>query len=156
STKYPLGGYELRYTDDSWGIDDGKNLIGRYFTSGFSIPRNQRSKAFFIRQFNYTNLLQWSEDLNNAVWVKTNTTVANSTATNPDGEKSTISTVTPVTGSKSVAQVTAIPTALSTFVGTVSLKGTAGQQVTVQVSNEVDQAFANTVTLTGQWQRVSV
>jgi hypothetical protein len=159
------GGFEVRYTDESWGSDAGKNLVTRTTgsTQTFAVPRNTRGKVCFAKAFDMRNKLLWSEDITNAAWQKLNgvpaPTVANATALNPDGDMSQISTVTFSAASNAeVFQNSVWPCTGATAVFSVSLKGTAGQKVRVRLECEA-APFSGTnvdVTFTGQWQRVSV
>jgi hypothetical protein len=159
------GGFEVRYTDESWGSDAGKNLVTRTTgsTQTFAVPRNTRGKVCFAKAFDMRNKLLWSEDITNAAWQKLNgvpaPTVANATALNPDGDMSQISTVTfSAASTAEVFQNSVWPCTGATAVFSVSLKGTAGQKVRVRLECEASP-FSGTnvdVTFTGQWQRVSV
>lgn len=149
------GGFEVRYTDSSWGADDGMNLVGRYSSSTFTVPRNQRGQLFFVKQYDGRNNLLWSEDMTQ--WTATTATVVNSTSINPDSDYSTISTATLAVGGK-LTQPTTVLACGTTSVFTVSVKGTAGQKIKIAISAHTTggSSPSPTITLTGGWQRVSV
>jgi hypothetical protein len=157
ATRSTVGGFEVRYTDECWGADDGKNLVNRFATRTFSIPRNQRGKVCFIKQYDTRNIVKWSEDYTQSAWTIDGVSVAMKTDINPDGDKSQIATITAVSGNKRLYQIQAIPVALSQFVASVWVKGTAGDSLTFQLSNNVDQNINQQVfTLTGKWQKLSM
>jgi hypothetical protein len=155
------GGFEVRYTDESWGADDGKNLVTRTASQTFTIPRTQRGKIVFVKPYDARNKLKWSEDLTQ--WGKSaGTTVTTSTGVNPNGDLSQISTVTwptPATGAFIVQSTSVTDTGLTgTF--TLWFKGTAGNKVIIQVNNTGGDGEASLgnrlVTFTGNWQQESV
>jgi hypothetical protein len=155
------GGFEIRYTDDQWGADDGKNLILRTSGTSFAVPRTQRGKICFIKAYDARNKLKFSEDLTNAAWIKgTSSSITRASGTNPDGDISVIDTITysDNTVNANVRQDTGLAAANMVAVATTSVKGTAGQQVQFQLrSNSGSDILATTVvTFTGVWQRVSV
>jgi hypothetical protein len=45
------GGIEVRRTDSGWGMDNDRNLVGRFSTSTFSVPRLARVQDFYLRQY---------------------------------------------------------------------------------------------------------
>lgn len=45
------GGIEVRRTDAGWGADDDRNLIGRFTSQIFSVPRWTRNQQFCLRQY---------------------------------------------------------------------------------------------------------
>lgn len=148
------GGFEVRYTDVGWGCDPGKNLVGRFYTQDFRVPRNVRGKLVWVRAFDTRNKILWSEDLTK--WTQNATTTTNAKQTDPDGNTSTISTVS-FGANANVANRTGLPAANQTFVFSVDVKGTAGTQVSLAVSDYVSQVFGNQVfTLSGNWQRFSI
>ena len=48
-----LSGYgvEVRRTDAGWGPDNDRNLIGRFTTQGFTVPRLAKRQDYFLRLF---------------------------------------------------------------------------------------------------------
>jgi hypothetical protein len=155
-----VGGFEVRYTDESWGADAGKNLVNRFSTRTFSVPRNQRGKVCFIKQYDQRNKLLWAEDITNAAWTKgSGVTVANLTASNPDGDVSQISTVTwGNTANDYVYQDSLVPIASAQATFSVSVNGPAGKQIRVTFEDTGTSTVVVdfTITLTGKWQRVSI
>jgi hypothetical protein len=152
------GGFEIRYTDDEWGADDSKNLVLRTSSTTFVVPRTQRGKICFIRAYDARNKLLYSEDLTQSAWVKTSATIARTSSTNPDNDTSLIDAVTYSVNTGTVAQNTGITAASATATYSVSLKGTAGQQVTIQLRSNAGATIdaTRTVTFTGNWQRESI
>lgn len=148
------GGFEIRYTDDSWGVDDGKNLVTRVIgTRTFSVPRTARSKVIFIKAYDARNKLWYSEDFTQSTWSKTSATATASLGQNSAGGLSKISAVA-FSASGQVYQAFGAGLLTGTF--SLSIKGTAGNSVTVKVMNGVTVVNQKTVVLSGLWQRVSV
>lgn len=152
------GGHEVRYTDDSWGADDGKNLVTRTSGQTFAVPRNARGKLCFVRAYDGRNAVLWSEDLTQSVWSKTSATATSSTGINPDNQLSQLSTIN-FAASGFVSQSTSVPIGTNTVATSFSLKGTAGQQVIIRLQQSVTpfaQLISQTVTMTGSWQRTTI
>lgn len=149
------GGFEIRYSDSGWGCEDGKNLAGRTSSTTFSLPRNARSEIIYIKAYDARNLLTYSEDLTQ--WTATNATVANALDYNPDGDKSSISTVN-ASASASVVRATGNNcTAADVYTLSWWLKGTKGNTVSVVLGNlNTADNTSQAVTFTGKWQRVVV
>jgi hypothetical protein len=47
----PSGGVEVRWSDVGWGPDNDRNLIGRFSTQSFSVPRLSRVEDYFLRLY---------------------------------------------------------------------------------------------------------
>jgi hypothetical protein len=45
------GGIEVRRSDTGWGPDNDRNLIGRFATQSFTVPRLSRVQDYFLRQY---------------------------------------------------------------------------------------------------------
>ncbi len=45
------GGFEVRRSDTAWGLDNDRNLVGRFTGSVFSLPRLSRVQGFYLRQY---------------------------------------------------------------------------------------------------------
>jgi hypothetical protein len=45
------GGIEVRYTDAGWGVDNDRNLVGRFPSSSFSLTRYSRSQTYFLKSY---------------------------------------------------------------------------------------------------------
>jgi hypothetical protein len=45
------GGIEVRRTDFAWGEDNDRNLIGRFTTQAFTLPRLARIQTYCVKQF---------------------------------------------------------------------------------------------------------
>lgn len=45
------GGIEVRYSDTAWGPGNNRNLIGRYTSSTFTLPRYGRAQGYFLRSY---------------------------------------------------------------------------------------------------------
>lgn len=43
------GGVEVRYSDAGWGIDNTRNLVGRYTTRSFTLTRYARAQGYFLK-----------------------------------------------------------------------------------------------------------
>lgn len=158
------GGFEVRYSDDSWGADNGSNLVGRFSNETLAVPRTVRGRVVWVRQYDERNQLLWSEDLTQSAWSlygSTAPTVTNSAAVGPDNNSATISTVKfgAVVGStisQSVVNRTACGTG-ATAAYNVWVKGTKGQSIQYFVggSTTTDSSAYTTLTFTGKWQYIS-
>jgi len=45
------GGFEARWGDSGWGADNDRNLIGRFTTQTFAVPRLARGQGCYLRQY---------------------------------------------------------------------------------------------------------
>src|ERR1700687_141828 len=45
------GGIEVRYTDAGWGVDNNRNLVGRFANSSFTLTRYARGQTYFLRSY---------------------------------------------------------------------------------------------------------
>ena len=45
------GGIEVRYSDAGWGVDNNRNLVGRFTTSSFTLTRYARAQNYFLRSY---------------------------------------------------------------------------------------------------------
>jgi hypothetical protein len=45
------GGIEVRYTDSGWGVDNNRNLVGRFASSSFTLTRYARGQTYFLRSY---------------------------------------------------------------------------------------------------------
>ena len=45
------GGIEVRWSDAGWGADNDRNLVGRFATETFTIPRLSRSQTCYLQQY---------------------------------------------------------------------------------------------------------
>jgi hypothetical protein len=104
-----------------------------------------------------TNLLTYSQDFSNAVWVKTNATVTPNTVVAPDGTN-TGSRVTFTTGGILYQIQNTVVSSGSSLTGTIYLKGVAGTtcRFYLQTGGGTYQASVLTVTLTSAWTRVII
>lgn len=155
------GGFEVRYTDASWGVDTGKNFIIRTTGQTFSVPRNSQGKVCFVKAYDTRNNLLWSEDMTQAAWKGSSTppTATSSLLKNRLNEMSMISTVT--LGHSNTTQleqyVAVVPSASTLASFTVDLLANAGGQVVVQIVDNSGNIYGTqTVEVTKYWQRISV
>ncbi len=42
---------EVRYSDSGWGVDNNRNLVGRFTTSSFTLTRYARTQDYFLRGY---------------------------------------------------------------------------------------------------------
>lgn len=139
--------YEVRYTDEGWGVDDGLNLVSRTTNQLIPVSRNLRGRTYFIRKAKLVNHLLWSEDQTKGTY--TGVSVSLPMYAGPDGKiravgESTFSQNSSLSGSVSGLSG-------STFCGTLSIKAPAGKTWRLQLGSST-----KTFTTTGYWQRVSV
>lgn len=138
--------YEARYTDDGWGVDDGRNLIARTKSPIIAIPRSLRGRVFFLRQSRSGNYMKWSEDATKSVYSGGTRTLISGQG--PDG----LTKLTSVTlGANSPIIGTSESGASGTGCLSFSIKGPAGRAMTATYGSGSKQ-----FTCTGYWQRVSV
>jgi hypothetical protein len=45
------GGFEVRWSDAGWGPDNDRNLVGRFGTQTFTVPRLARVQTYFLQQY---------------------------------------------------------------------------------------------------------
>jgi len=45
------GGIEVRYSDAGWGVDNNRNLVGRFTSSSFTLTRYARAQDYFLRGY---------------------------------------------------------------------------------------------------------
>lgn len=151
------GGFEIRYTDDSWGADAARNLVTRVAIQTFAVPRNARGKICFVKAYDARNRTLYSEDLTQASWTKTNATVTNSMMANPDGAKALISSVAITVAGGSIFHQTATAAASQQVINSISVKGTTGKQLNLVLADGAGTVLATTaITLTNRWVRYSV
>lgn len=103
------------------------------------------------------NLLTYTEQFDNAVWFKSNATVTNNSSTAPDGT-TTADTIDFANGTTGVVLQSITPLPSISYSCSFYIKGTAGQTLT-PYSETTGGTYTfytpGTVTLTGNWQRVS-
>ena len=56
----PGGGFEVRRSDGGWGASGDGNLVGRYTTRSFVLPRLSRIQEYAVRQYDGTNPPKYS------------------------------------------------------------------------------------------------
>lgn len=139
--------FEVRYTDEGWGVDDGLNLISRTTSRSFIGPRNLRGRTYFMRKARKGNHILWSEDQTNATVYTGVTSKANELG--PDGQLGNVSSATLPMNGVIVGTVSGLSG--TTFCGTVSVLAPAGKLMRLSFG-----ASLKDFTATGYWQRVSV
>jgi len=45
------GGIEVRYSDAAWGIENSRNLVGRFTGRSFTLTRYARAQTYFLRSY---------------------------------------------------------------------------------------------------------
>jgi hypothetical protein len=45
------GGLEVRWSDTGWGQTNDRNLVGRFGTQIFTLPRLSKAQGYFLRQY---------------------------------------------------------------------------------------------------------
>ena len=45
------GGIEVRYSDAGWGVDNNRNLVGRFTSRSFTLTRYARAQTYFLRSY---------------------------------------------------------------------------------------------------------
>jgi hypothetical protein len=54
------GGIEVRYSDTGWGAGNNRNLIGRFTSSTFTLPRYARAQDYFLRSYDNSSPPKYS------------------------------------------------------------------------------------------------
>jgi len=54
------GGFEVRWSDAGWGPDNDRNLVGRFTSESFTIPRLSRVQDCYLRQYDASNPPKYS------------------------------------------------------------------------------------------------
>jgi hypothetical protein len=54
------GGFELRWSDEGWGVGNNRNLLGRFTSQTFTLPRLARTVDFFVQQYDASNPPRYS------------------------------------------------------------------------------------------------
>lgn len=54
------GGIEVRRSDTGWGAANDRNLVGRFMTRSFTVPRLSRIQDFFLRQYDNASAARYS------------------------------------------------------------------------------------------------
>lgn len=139
--------FEVRYTDEGWGVDDGMNLIARTTSRTFIGRRNLRGRTYFIRKARKGNHILWSED-QTKVGVYTGAT-AKANELGPDGQTCNVSSATLATNASITGTVSGLTG--TTFCGSVSVLAPVGKAMRLSLGASVVNFVA-----TGYWQRVSV
>ena len=154
-----LGQYfEVRFTDQCWGADDGLNLILRTNSQNITVPRSIRGQCFFIRQCSLWNYFAYSEDLTQTAWTMSGATVSNSRLLNPDYKYSQISSVVFGANGNASQNIGAAPPSGWAQKGcwSFSLNGAVGTNVTATVTSKGGTVATLQCPLTGEWERFSV
>ena len=55
-----VGGIEVRWSDTGWGMDNDRNLVGRFSTRNFTVPRLGRVQDYFLRQYDASSPVKYS------------------------------------------------------------------------------------------------
>ncbi len=130
------------------------NKQGLIETVGANEPRvdyKDDSKGALLLEPQSTNLITYSEDFN--AWTKTgNTTISATNIISPSGQNNaTLITGLDGTGGNDLKFNVGINTANKTFTFSVYLKGSG--TLRLHLSNNIDNAASNVVTLTTSWVR---
>jgi hypothetical protein len=56
----PGGGFEVRWSDTGWGPDNERNLVGRFATRVFAVPRLARVQDYYLRQYDGSSPAKYS------------------------------------------------------------------------------------------------
>jgi hypothetical protein len=55
------GGFEVRRTDFGWGTENDRNLVGRFTSQSFAVPRLARIQTYHVRQYDNANPRRYSQ-----------------------------------------------------------------------------------------------
>jgi hypothetical protein len=56
----PGGGIEVRYSDTGWGTGNNRNLLGRFTSSSFTLPRYARAQDYFLQSYDSSSPVKYS------------------------------------------------------------------------------------------------
>ncbi len=56
------GGFEVRRSNGGWGLGNDGNLVGRYTTQTFNLPRLSRVQEYYLRQYDASAPAKYSRD----------------------------------------------------------------------------------------------
>ncbi len=56
------GGIEVRYADAGWGIDNNRNLVGRFTSSSFTLTRYSRAQSYFLKGYDGSSPPKYSRN----------------------------------------------------------------------------------------------
>lgn len=51
---------EVRYSDTGWGAGNDRNLLGRFTSSSFTLPRYARGQTYFLRSYDDSSPAKYS------------------------------------------------------------------------------------------------
>jgi len=54
------GGVEVRWNDFGWGRDNDRNLVGRFASRTFTVPRLGRVQGYYLRQYDNSTPRKYS------------------------------------------------------------------------------------------------
>jgi hypothetical protein len=54
------GGFEVRSSDYGWGQENDRNLMGRFTSTSFTLPRLGRTQTYFLRQYDSSSPVRYS------------------------------------------------------------------------------------------------
>lgn len=166
-----LGSFEVRLSDDGWGCDNGGNLVGRFTSQKFSIPRIKRNQVIFVKlQDGRNNMLSsevWvngggSTIYQSGIWTST-VDWSRVQALDENYNLKLINTKVMVPGDTTV-QTTPAYLNLNpniSYSASIDIKGPVGNWVTMTLTPSVPgtdgiSAVTTAYKLTGQWQRITV
>lgn len=52
----PIAGVEVRWSDTGWGQSNDRNLVGRFGTQTFTVPRLSKAQGYFLRQYDSSSV----------------------------------------------------------------------------------------------------
>jgi hypothetical protein len=52
----PITGVEVRWSDTGWGQSNDRNLVGRFGTQTFTVPRLSKAQGYFLRQYDASSV----------------------------------------------------------------------------------------------------
>lgn len=151
-------GIEVRSSDSGWGSTNGGNLIGRFSTQTFTVPRNSHNKAVFAKMYDTRNQWAYSEDLTQIPTSQSGAPLATVQAVNPEGALSKLTKFTPNGTFPYVDFVTTKTAANQTGCISMSVKGAPGTRFTLgaYARNSGLAVQQTTIVCNGSWIRVSL
>ncbi len=147
--------FELRGTDDSWGVDDGNNLIDRV-TSGtdVNVPRYLRGRTIYMRQVNPGNRLFNSETFTAAQYTTTGGTTNMVRDTDENLNTVLVGDVN-LTSAGSIRYNSYVPPSVINHAFSFSVKAATSADVGKQLTVSFMGTSIALVTLASTWQRVT-
>ncbi len=143
-------------SDVTWGRASEATYIDRYGlvkTAAIDEPREEQSG--FLIEGESTNLTLWSEQFNNASWLKTGVTITDDNTSSPDGTI-TADKIEATLPDSFVRQLFSGLTIASSYTLSVWLRSDTQTNTSIFINEGGGDRSESAITVTSQWQRFTV